>query len=64
MAVNEEDQLQELAHALRKDREERPYDNRSPVRDDVRADVEFVRETLLKMGDGKRVKMIDELERE
>lgn len=51
MAVNKEDQqLQELAYALRKDREERPYDNRSPVRDDARADVEFVRETLLEMG--------------
>lgn len=51
MAVNEEDQLlQELAYALRRGREQRPYDNRSPARDDARADVEFVREALLEAG--------------
>jgi hypothetical protein len=49
MAVNET-KLQGISYALRKDREARSYDNRSPIRDDALADVEFVREALLEAG--------------
>lgn len=48
--MNKRDELQELAYRLRKDREARPHDNRSPVRDDALADIEFVRDALLEAG--------------
>lgn len=50
MAVNREDELQKLAYALRKDREARGYDNRSPVRNDALMDVEFVLNALMEAG--------------